>query len=229
VSYRIVPKRRKQLTSTDRIAAVAVSCRKRNQTERRVLKAVRNLIHQAANSFVQKGQLSSSGSSSSSTVDVVVSKENGGITLNQIQSWIGEKWGTDAADSMEAIKTAAAVEVNRGTLAELTDGSYTLHKEEVSMATSEQLQKRGPGRPKNEDKLRSLAGKSAAVTEPATTVNNNIAVSDSSTVPVSSAKSSSQKRFGGKRKVHFLVLLYSCFVMLDSCNGYFLALNLCEV
>jgi len=215
VSYRNVPKWQKLLhgkvTGNERTAVIAGNCNRRNKTGRRVLKAVKNLIRQVGNGLIEQGQLSSS-RSGISAVDVVVSEVNG-VTLNQIHSWISEKWGTDAADSMEAVKIAATAEVNRGHLVELTDGSYTLNKEVVDMSASEQTQKRGPGRPKNEDKLRGLAGKSAAVTEFSVTVNNSSTVSDSSAVSASSARSSSQKKFGGKRKVEH----FPCFTIFLFC------------
>ena len=202
VSYRNVARWRRQLygkvTGNERTAIIAGNCNKRNKTGRRVLKAVKNLIRQVGNSPVKQDQLSSR--SGASAPDVVALEEHG-VTVNQIENWIREKWGTDAADSMEAIKAAATTEVNRGHLVELTDGSYTLRKEEASMAATEQSQKRGPGRPRNEDKLRGLAGKSVAASESSTTANNSGLTTDSSAVPVSSAKNSSQKKFGGKRKV----------------------------
>ena len=212
VSYHNVAKWRRQrlgkVAGHEKTPIIAGSCSKRNKTGRRVLKAVKNLILQVRNSSVKQDKLPSR------EVDVAALKENG-VTLNQIENWIREKWGSAVADSMEAIKVAATAEVNRGHLVELTDGSYTLHKEEVSMTAPEQTQKRGPGRPKSEDKHRSLAGKSAAVSESATVSNSGLAV-DSPAAPVSSARNSSQKKFGGKRKVEYswfsVILLFSCLL-----------------
>lgn len=179
----------------ERPATVTDDCSKRNKTERRVLKAVRNLTRQLGNSSVKQAQSSSASGNSSST-----SKGNG-VSINQIENWIREKWGADAVDSMDAIKAASAAEVRRGHLVEQPDGSYTLHKDEANTAATQQIQKRGPGRPRNEDKLRGSAGKSAAASESDTAVNNSGSVADSS-APVNSAKSSSQKKFGGKQKVN---------------------------
>ena len=202
VTYRNAAKWRRlchgQVADKESTATVVDVCSKRNKTGRRLLKAVKNLIRQQENSSVKQKQLASE--SGSSAADVSVSKENG-VTLSQIENWLRGKWGADMANSVDAIKAATTAEVNRGHLIELTDGSYTLHKQEVSMATTEQTQKRGPGRPRNEDK-RGLTGKSVAVSESETNVNNSSSVVDSSPAPVNSAKSSPQKKFGGKRKVN---------------------------
>lgn len=221
VSYRTLARWRKQLhgkvAGDEKTAIIAGNNSKRNKTGRRVLKAVRNLTRQVGNSSVKQEQLASK--SASSTADVTASKENG-VTLSQIENWIREKWGEDVADSMEAVKSAAAAEVNRGHLIELTDGSYTLRKEDVSMAASEHTQKRGPGRPRNDDKPRGLAGKSVAVSESDTAVNEGSLPTDSPAVPVSSAKNSSQKKFGGKRKVECscsTVFLF-CLALRFSCK-----------
>ena len=203
VSYRNAAKWRRQLhgkAARNERTVVAGGCIKRNKTGRRVLKAVKNLIRQLGNSAYKQEQLANK--SLSSAAGIVASKENG-VTLNNIEDWIREKWGTEVADSMDAIKAAAATEVNRGNLVELPDGSYTLRKQ-VTAAAVEQPQKRGPGRPRNEEKIRGLAGKPVAVTESDTTVINSGSADDSSDVPVNSAKSSSQKKFGGKRKVNWL-------------------------
>jgi len=200
VSYRTAAKWRQrhgQVVGNERTATAADISSKRNKTGRRVLKAVKNLIRQLENSSVKQKQLASESGCSAANP---VSKENS-VTLNQIENWIREKWGADVADSMDAIKAAATAEVNRGHLIELQDGSYSLHKEEVNMSTTEQTQKRGPGRPRNEDKLRASVGKSVAVNESETTVTNSGSVADSSSVSVNSAKNSSQKKFGSKRKV----------------------------
>jgi len=206
VSYHNVAKWRRQrlgkVAGHEKATIIAGSCSKRNKTGRRVLKAVRNLILQVGNSSVKPSR----------EADIAALKENG-VTINQIENWIREKWGSAVADSMEAIKVAATAEVNRGHLVELTDGSYTLLKEEVSITTPEQTHKRGPGRPKSEDKHRSLAGKSAAVSESAT-VSNSVLAIDLPVVPVSSARNSSQKKFGGKRKVEYLCFSALLFVFL---------------
>jgi len=165
-------------------ATVADHCDRRNKTGRRVLKAVKNLLRQPGNRSCE-----------------VASSEKNSVTLNEIENWIKEKWGADVSDSMNEIKAAATAEVNRGHLVELSDSCYTLRKEEVSMAAAEQTQKRGPGRPRNEDKLRGLTGKSVTVTDSETSANSSGLVADPSAVPVNPARSSSQKKFGGKRKV----------------------------
>jgi len=200
VSYRNAAKWRRQChgKATGRTAAVGGS--RRNKTGRRVLKAVKNLIRQLGNSSDKQEQLANKSPSS----DVAASKEYG-VTLHNIENWIREKWGADVADSMDAIKAAVTAEVNKGHLAELPDGSFTLNKQ-VSASGMEQPPKRGPGRPKSEEKLRSLSGKSFAVLESDTSVINSNSADDSSAVPVNPVKSSSQKKFGGKRKVH-----QSCF------------------
>jgi len=194
VSYRNEAKWQRQWHGK---APVAVGCSKRNKTGRRVLKAVKNLIRQLESSSENQEQLTNK--CPSSAADSAASKENG-ITLGQIENWIREKWGADVAESMDAIKAAATTEVNRGHLVELPDGSYTLHKQ-VAVTAMEQPQKRGPGRPRNEEKVRGLAGKAVAVTESDTTVINSGSTDDTSAGPVNTPKSSSQKKFGAKRKV----------------------------
>ena len=197
-----------QAAGNERTATGADNCAKRNKTGRRVLKAVKNLTRQLGNSSVKQVQLA--GESVKSAAGLAASKQNS-VTLNQIESWIREKWGADVADSMDAIKAAATAEVNRGHLVELSDGSYTLHKQEVNTTATEQTQKRGPGRPRNEDKLRSLVGKPVAVSDAEIAASNSGSIADSSPVPVNSAKSSSQKKFGGKRKVDLsYFMVYSC-------------------
>jgi len=203
VSFRNAAKWRRQchgkVAGNSRTVTVAVGCSKQNKTGRRVLKAVKNLIRQLENSSDNQEQ--SAKKSPCLSADVAASEENG-ITLNRIENWIREKWGADLADSMDAIKAAATAEVSRGHLVELSDGSYTLHKQ-VSAASVEQPIKRGPGRPRNEEKVRSLSGKSVAVTESDTTGTVTSSPTDDSTaMSVNTAKSSSQKKFGGKRKVH---------------------------
>jgi len=117
---------------------------------------------------------------------------------------------------MDAIKSAAAAEVSKGHLVEVSDGSYTSPKQDVSTAATEQIQKRGPGRPRNEDKIRGSASKSAAVSESETTLSNSSSTTESPAVPVNpAAKSSSQKKFGGKRKVHWSYALH-CGILLYS-------------
>lgn len=207
VSYRTSAKWRRQrhgqVSGSERTVTATNIYNQRNKTARRVVKAVKNLTRQLGNSSVRQNQLTSD--SQSLAADVGASKVNG-ITLSEIKNWIREKWGEDAADSMDAVKAAATAEVNRGQLTELADGSYTLRKPEVTMAATEQTQKRGPGRPRNEDKLR--PGKSVAVSESETAVSNSGSVADSSAVAVNAAKNSSQKKFGGKRKVVSCILLY---------------------
>jgi len=201
VSYRNEAKWQRQChgkaPGNDGAVTVAVGCSKRNKTGRRVLKAVKNLIRQLESSSENQEQLTNK--CLSSAADSAASKENG-ITLGQIENWIREKWGADVAESMDAIKAAATTEVNRGHLVELPGGSYTLHRQ-VAVTAMEQPQKRGPGRPRNEEKVRGLAGKAVAVTESDTTVINSGSTDDTSAGPVNTPKSSSQKKFGAKRKV----------------------------
>jgi len=203
VSYRNAAKWRRQCRgeapSNDRsvVTAAAASYSKRNKTGRRIIKAVKSLEN-SYDSFDEQEQ--SANRSPSSAAGVAALKENG-VTLNRIKNWIREKWGAGVADSMDAVKDAATAEVNRGHLVELSDGSYALN-EQVSASAVEQMQKRVPGRPKTEEKVRGISGKSVAVTESYTIVNNSRLADDLSTVSVTSAKGSSQKKFGGKRKVY---------------------------
>jgi len=192
VNYRNAAKWRRlchgEVAGKDKTAKVADDCGKRNKIGRRVLKAVKSQLGD-----VTKGQTAVESGSS----DAV-----NGVTLKHIENWIRDKWGADVADSMDAIKAAAAAEVNKGHLVELPDGSYTLHKEETDTTVSEQPQKRGPGRPRTEVKHR----KSLPASESDTSVNNSGSVTDLPSVPLNVAKSSSQKKFGSKRKV-----CQSCF------------------
>lgn len=136
-----------------------------------------------------------------------VTPKEKGDTVSEIENWTRDESGLGIADSMDAGKTSATAEVAKDHLVESRDNSCTSQKD-LNMAANELPQKRGPGRPRSEDKSRVSTGKSITASE--SDVNTIGSVTDSFTAPVNSTKSSVQKKFGGKRKVNKRFLLQFC-------------------